>query len=98
VGVEIELFILQTMHLVKPFDRVRTGIQTGKTGVGAQPKPILPIRLDSIDDLSRDAPEPRLIFKSHRTRLGGTADHAIEAAARRAHPQLAVVIQVQRVH
>src|SRR5258708_13684465 len=73
-------------------------IETGKAIVGAQPQSILAIRLDPIHDLSRDAAERGLVFKAHRSRLDRAADHAIEAAACGTDPQLAMVIEMQRVH
>src|SRR5580700_8937061 len=83
---------------MKQLYRMRPRIETRKTIIGAQPQPIVAIRLDPVHDLARHSAEAGLVFKAHCARLGGAADHAIEAAAGGADPQPAAVVQVQRVN
>src|ERR1700722_14107808 len=96
--IEIEFFVLQTVYLVKPLDRMRMRIETGETAVRAQPQPVVAIGFDAVDDLARDAAKTGLILEAHGARLCGAADHTIQAAAGGTDPQLAVVIQMQRIY
>src|ERR1700734_748425 len=72
-------------------------IEARQTIIGAQPQPVVPIRLDAVDDLARYASQAGLILEVHGAGLCRAANDAVEASAGSTHPQLSVVIKVQRV-